>query len=422
MEQTAQKAGIHRVTLHRWEKGQAQPRLPELEALLKVLGASAVQRGQAVTLVDAPRAQALVRVHLAGIAEQKGMASMPHGGDLLRAMRLRRGWSLEEIAARIGMTSWTIRRWEKAETWPSIEQLHRLCYALEAKEEEILALTCGQFSRLGTTTGRTVQTLEERVHRFAQTLLDPPFGLKDLELLSLRAEAWTLAARSRMGMRLLTDVYALTYHNLAHQDRFVEAAAVSEHYFDLMPQKMPDLRSQLEWQSIRLSAAMDRLQTAGRPTLKQCLEELRLILPLTKGTWNEPSALHKISQILLRQESHDEAFRVAEEACQAAARTMGDEGGQWFRGAMGVQFIRAGRFAEGLPLLSTGRPGDWYRLVETSLWKVEAFLGLGETDDATHWLTRAQSELVTYEISPLQPRLNALQARLYGERTTKDLV
>lgn len=412
MEGAAQQAGIHRATLHRWEKGQAQPRLPELEALLDALGASAAQRCQAVALVDAPRAQALVRVQIARIAEQNGMASMPHGGDLLRAMRLRRDWSLEEIAARLGMTSWTIRRWEKAETKPSVEHLHRLCYALEAKEEEILALTCGQFSRLTTTAGRTVQELEERVHQFAQTLCDPPFGLKDLELLILRAEAWTLAARSVAGMRLLTDVYALTYNHLSYQDRFVEAVVVSEHYFDLMPTKIPDLCSQLEWQSIRLSVVLDRLQTGGRTTPKQCLKELGRVLPLTKGTRNEPDALYKISQILLRQGAYDEAIQAAEEASQAAARNMGDEGGEWFRGGMGVQLIRAGRFAEGLPLLSTGCSGDWYRLVETSLWKAEALLGLGEKEDAEHWLARAQSELITYEISPLQPRLDALKARL----------
>ena len=326
------------------------------------------------------------------------------------------GWSLEEIAAHIGMTSWTLRRWEKAETWPSVEHLHRLCYALRAKEEELLALTCGQFSRLGTTTERTKETLEERVHQFAQTLSDPPFDLKDLQLLSLRAEAWTLVSRSGRGMRLLADIYALTYNHLVYQDRFVEAATVSEHYFDLMPEKMPDLCSQLEWQSIRLAAAMNRRQPTGRTSPKQRLKELRAILPLTRGTRNEPDALYKISQMLLLQGDYNEAIRLAEEAYKTATKNMGDECGEWFRGGVGVQLIRTGRFAEGLPLLSTGRSGDWYRLVETSLWRVEAFLGLGEKENAECWLAQAQSELVTYEIRPLQPRLDTLKARLHGER------
>jgi transcriptional regulator with XRE-family HTH domain len=417
MEQTAQKSGIHRVTLHRWEKGQAQPRLPELNAMLEVLEASATQRMHAVALMDAPRAQALMRVQIASIAEQSGMASMPHGGDLLHAMRLRRGWSLEEIATRIGMSSWTLRRWEKAETWPSIEQLHRLCYALQAKEEELIALTCGQFSRLATTAKKTVQELEERVHQFKQSLNDPPFDLKDLELLTLRAEAWTWAARSRAGMRLLTDVYALNYCNLSYQDRTAEAVAIAEKYFDLMPKKTPDFRAELVWQMIWIGAAAERLYATKRTTPKQCIRELKLVLPFTRGTRNEPDALSQISEMLLLQGDHEEALQVAAEAYQSAARNMGDEGGAWFRGKMGVQLIRVGRFAEGLPLLSTGSPGDWYRLVETSLWKVEAFLGLGETKDAEYWLAQAQSELTTYDIRPLQPRLDALKAQIYRERT-----
>ena len=83
---------------------------------------------------------------------------------------------------------------------------HGLCYALDAQEEEVVALTCGHFSRMSkATNGTTVQALEERVYQFKQTLWDPPFGLKDLELLALEAEAWTLAVQSTVGVRLLSE-------------------------------------------------------------------------------------------------------------------------------------------------------------------------------------------------------------------------
>lgn len=412
MEQAAQQAGIHRSTLYRWEQGQTQPRLPELEALLEALGASPTQRRQAIALVDAPRAQALVKVQNARIAARRGLGTMPQGGDLLRAMRLRRGRSLEEVAAHIGMTSWTLRRWEKAETWPSVEHLHALCYALGAKEEEVLALTCGHFSRLATTPRTTVQALEERVQQFTRTLYDPSFELKDLELLGMQAEAWALAAQSFAGVHLLAKVYASSYHYLAYHDRYAEAAAVAERYFDLLHEQTLDFRSQVSWQAIRLGAVTDRWKAGGRTTPKSCLEELKAILPLTRGNWNEPDALYRIADILLWQGAQDEALRVSEEAYQAAARNMGNVESEWFRGGMGILLIQSGRFAEGLPLLSTGRPGDWYRLVETSLWKAEAFLGLGKSTEAETWLARAQFDLTTYEMNSLQSRLDALKARL----------
>jgi transcriptional regulator with XRE-family HTH domain len=405
MEQAAHQADIHRVTLHRWEKGRVQPCLPELKALLAALGASPQQRRQALTLVDAPRAQALVRLDRARIAERSGFGPLPHGGDLLRAMRLRRGWSLEQIAAHLGVTSMTIRRWEAMETWPSAQQLHRLCYALEAKVEEMLALTCGQFARTaprtstGTagTVGITAKALAERVEQFARTLLDPPFGLKDLELLTLQAEAWTLAARSSaVGIRLLAEVYGLSSRHLAYRDRAGESVAAAERYFDLVPDEPRDPRTQAAWLELRLGTATTRLHVPGRTTPKRCLEELRWILPHARGTENESDALIKISEVLLQQGAQDEALSGLRRRVSGGHN---DEEVTWARGNHGIQLIRSGRYEEGLPLLSTGYAGDWYRLVDTSLWKAEALVGLGEKAEAERWLTRAQSDLAKYEIT-----------------------
>jgi hypothetical protein len=115
--------------------------------------------------------------------------------------------------------------------------------------------------------------------------------------------------------------------------------------------------------------------------------------------------------MLLRQGAQDEALQVSEEGYRVA---LNDEDAACARGEHGIQLIRSGRYAEGLPLLSSGRSDDRYRLVETSLWKVEALVGLGEKSEAERWLTRAQSDVAKYEMTPLQPRLDALQARVHG--------
>ena len=99
------------------------PRLSELEALLSVLQADPKQKRQTLLLLDAPRAKNQVRAEIIRLGDQLGIGTMPNGGDLLRALRLRRRLSLEEAAAsQMQMTSGTLRRWEKMEVWPSPEQ------------------------------------------------------------------------------------------------------------------------------------------------------------------------------------------------------------------------------------------------------------------------------------------------------------
>ena len=80
METAALRAGIHRVTLHRWETGRAQPRLPELDALLGALEAGPKQRQAAVALVDAPRARTVTRLDRVEAAAQTGLEPPPRCG------------------------------------------------------------------------------------------------------------------------------------------------------------------------------------------------------------------------------------------------------------------------------------------------------------------------------------------------------
>jgi transcriptional regulator with XRE-family HTH domain len=421
MVQVAQMAGLHRATLDRWEKRQVQPRLQELAALLSALDASQEERRHALTLLDAPRAHTLVRLERERRAEEAGLGPMPHGGELLRAMRLRRGWALDDVALHLGVTTATLRRWEKAEAWPSVERLHRLGYILGAREEEIQALLCGRFSQGAPPESganrpeKAASALVERMEQCARTFYEPPFGLKDLELLALRSQAWTLAAHSEIGVRLLAKVYALTCKFCSYRDRYREAISAAERYFELAPEITADRHGQSEWFIIRLATVTNCMHTLGSASPKRSLDELQRILPLARGARYESGTLLRISEALLLQGAQEEALRLSEEACLAAQRIQGEEEAQGIRGWQGILYIRCGRYAEGLPLLSNGKAGDRYRLVETSLWRAEALLGLDEKTAAQRWLTQAQADLTRYEMTPLQPRLNALQAQLNGE-------
>lgn len=44
----------------------------------------------------------------------------------LRAIRINKGWSLEEASIRIGVSKDTLSNWERGETYPNIPQLKRI--------------------------------------------------------------------------------------------------------------------------------------------------------------------------------------------------------------------------------------------------------------------------------------------------------
>src|SRR5262245_45588361 len=93
--QLAQKAGVSKAALSQWETGKRQPRVAELEATLDALNANAAQRARIFACIKAPRA---IR-HLRRNAPDPALGAPPTCGDLLRAMRLRKGWTQELTAA-----------------------------------------------------------------------------------------------------------------------------------------------------------------------------------------------------------------------------------------------------------------------------------------------------------------------------------
>src|SRR5215470_7842348 len=84
LAQLGVSAGVSLTTLSRWETGAFQPRLSELEAALRALGASSGQWERALSLVEAPRAVARLREEAqqrqADLVELAGYA--PALGDL----------------------------------------------------------------------------------------------------------------------------------------------------------------------------------------------------------------------------------------------------------------------------------------------------------------------------------------------------
>jgi transcriptional regulator with XRE-family HTH domain len=413
MEQAAQQAGIHRATLDRWEKGRAQPRLSELGWLLGVLDASAQQKHNALGLMDAPRATRLVCQEVTRIAEQSGMAALPHGGDLLHALRMRRGVSLEEAASRVQVTGGTLRRWEKMEVWPALELLHRLCYALEAHEEEIVALTVGRFSQRPRFEKTSLEALQERLSQMRRLERSLPGGdpLFELACLELEADAWPLALRSGAGKQLLIEIYAHHLHRLSLRERLVEAGSVAERAMELMTDTLKPTRF---WMYPVFVSARASVFRGEHPTPKRGLKILRSWLSATHWPDMQAWLLADMAKYLGVSGEPEVALTVAEQACRIAENTGNP-----------VELILR-RWDKASLLLQAGRPAEALAIVEEradiedlpseridiSLLRAEAYLGIGDRTQAHDWLQRALMDIDTYHIEYKRPRAEKLAVQL----------
>jgi transcriptional regulator with XRE-family HTH domain len=59
--------------------------------------------------------------------------------DRLRAIRQRRGFTLAQLADRLGVTEGAVSHWETRRRLPSIEQVERIAMALEVDVAELVA-------------------------------------------------------------------------------------------------------------------------------------------------------------------------------------------------------------------------------------------------------------------------------------------
>ena len=198
----ALKAGTSKAALSYWEAGKHQPRVAELEAVLEALRASPQQRSAALSLVNAPRAVRLLRRRDAG----DHPVSPPVSGDLLRAMRLRRGWPMEQVAAVVGVAASTVSRWERSEAWPTAERLQALCCALGTTAEEVAALTSGVFLPSESGDVPSLETLRERSTTQHRRAVAGDASLLDLHYLTLLHRIWVGALHEPQVRRVQTEI------------------------------------------------------------------------------------------------------------------------------------------------------------------------------------------------------------------------
>lgn len=214
----ARRAAISKATLSYWEAGTRQPRVPELETVLVALHATETQRAQALAVIDAPRSMRQLRLD----EPSSGLGTPPVLGDLLRAMRLRRGWTQEQTAAALEVTQATIARWERGERQPTTALLHALCFALHAQPEEVTTLTAEEGFVVASPNQNRAERLE-RIRYHLMKIVNPPTPtesrLWELEMIAMERELWTDAVEDQEARDLLATVFAS--HAESYRNRLI---------------------------------------------------------------------------------------------------------------------------------------------------------------------------------------------------------
>ncbi len=230
--QVARAAGVSKAALSQWESGARSPRVPELEAALTALQADAAQRALVFAQMKAPRALR----HLRRPDDTDGLGAPPVSYDLLRAMRLRKGWTQERTAGAVGVTRSAVARWEQGERLPATAQIQALCYALGAREDELIALTTGDLT-VSPEEPTTWEAKEADLNARLRNVLSAPPGLKDLDHLALRREAWNWAARNAAARPMLARLCA--YHGIHYRStrRWAEAEPLAKQALLLVPRQ-----------------------------------------------------------------------------------------------------------------------------------------------------------------------------------------
>ncbi|MBV9470546.1 MAG: transcriptional regulator [Abitibacteriaceae bacterium] len=408
--QTARAAGLGRVTLSRWEMGVQQPRTLELESLLDTLTATPQERQQALVLLNTPQARAQLRDTLVREGEQKGIGPMPHGGDLLRAMRLRRGIEQEEIARRLGVTVRTVRRWEKLEVWPPLTQLHALCYALEATPEEMVALTTNDPLPLPDEEAVSLDELRLQGRRLNfYTNSWQAQALKELGLLTLETQAWSLASRSAVAQQILAEIYSHHARHLSNHKRFAESGVYAARALELWPKEILPNQIMVE-ASIVLAQAVAKRGKHLAP--QRGLELLNHWQAEARGPEYEAWLLSEVAAYTLEAGNKEKGLYLAQRAKEIAAWSENPHELYNRELDQARLLLRAGQPRRALNLIQRHRPRPcWDQPARFTLLEVEAYLALEETASAHDRLQQAWQLIEREAMVHLQPQAQALALR-----------
>jgi len=407
----ARRAQISERTLRYWEAGTSYPGRWELESILTVLELTPQERVYALGLLPTPRGISLSRQESqASVMPSVDLGPMPMLGDLLQAMRLRRGLTQSQMAAALKIARTTILRWETTETLPSEENLERICALLEAYPDEHKALS-GRRIQVGKETSQhSLEDLTIQVDTLdAQgTSLQTP--LIDLRALTLKRYLWPLANRSLEAAHLLARVQLVHSSWLMLHERQAEAEICIQRSLNTLRGYKA---SRPFWQAaVNIAALVAHERKGGN------LASIRVIKQWLPAFPRELQAILWCDLALYagRAQQHQEANAYLADAREALPYSADLQGmtEHYYPLTFSRILIAAGRPVEAmawLPPVPDATHAVTSRTAYQLLW-IEAFLAAGEKNQAQTGMDQLRTLLAEYPQPSRERKFQALAARL----------
>ncbi|HZP82446.1 MAG TPA: helix-turn-helix transcriptional regulator [Chthonomonadaceae bacterium] len=393
----AKSAGISPGTLSHWESGQVVPRIPELDAALTALGASPCLRQEAYARINAPRALARLRQEKAPATDTaESLAALPTAGDLLRALRHRRGFSLEQAAALLKLQPSTISRWERSQTLSSADTLEAYCTLLGACPAERQALAGLFLPHGGADAPSSLDALEQTLERLRREAMRGESALLDLRFLSLEAQLWHQAAQNRLAQPLLLKTYIWHAQWLLWQERIGEAGRLAQRALDLAPQ---EARPERGWFRAVHVYATYLVTGRKRPQPARGVQFVQDWLAEARWPDTEAWMRHNLATYLLRAGQIEAARRSAEQGHRAALRSENRTAIRNSSCDSAVILLQTGRPEAARALLPTGeQPNVYHRVYEVQTW-TETLFALGDHSGAYAAFLRTREIVQTYGLA-----------------------
>ena len=407
-EQAANAAGISLRTVIYWEKDERVPRLPELQTALAALGATETETSACLRLLRAPRAVHLAQERAAELAPAQ-IGSLPHTGDFLKTLRLRRHWSQEQTAAEMGIHLTTLCRWERLDAAPAADDLARLCALLGATTAEARALASPHLSVPPLPDAAvSLADWRTRIAAFGQQAEIPQNPLTDLMALMLRRELWVIAAQRPEAQNLLAELDARYAQWLALRNRTAESERYARRALEMVAGRFAP---EPFWLDAIRSAAVAAVE---KPT--RAPEQGYRIFRRWRSYFTEPTlqarVYHSMAEYASQAGRDATALALLGEAETAIARKPDAAALDRAKMARARIYTRNGRIFEALDLLPQV-PEDTLvsRLIHSSLW-ANALRKAGESQIARGHLQSLYTDIATHNASLYQTYADELTSEL----------
>lgn len=405
MSELARRAAISKATLSYWEAGKRIPRTMELEAVLVALGATAAQKTQAFAAIHAPRA---VR-HLRDEAKAE-WGTPPALGDLLRAMRLRKGWTQEQTAVALEVGQGTVARWERGERTPANEQMQMLCYLLGAREAEIETLTAGRFADVLPETAS--QAWEEQVYhihvRLTQFRTQDFQSCWELLFLGLERKAWLLATQNSSAGLALTSVLAHHAEQHCRHEHWAEAHRLSQRALLLRQKQSLD-------EDTRLRAALAHAASAVYQGHRLFPERGLRVLQQHFSAASRPEfrawMLSDMAEYAALAGQTDSALKWAAQAVAVACECDNEAEVYLRRSDYAQRLLQAGFSGAALEQLREPMEYNAVQYTGDLLLFAEAHLIENHLSEAHDWLNKARAVVEAGDLPSLRAKTDALANR-----------